>query len=278
MTIRFGGLARGLHDRLHGVALLLGTGLLAMGLTAGGAHAAGNTARRPATTHHHVVRHDAVRHASAPAAATATVASPAILAAVATPPWAAVPNLPALSDAAVAPSGSPRAACLDALRASEQRYNLPPGLLVAIGLNESGLHAHALNISGRASFPESRAEAERMLRGASNRGYVMAGCLQINARVHARGEVWPLDPQAAGDWGARFLRTNYDRTGDWAEVLRRWHGASPRAMATYVCRVRGKIEAVEPNSPIFADRQCGTSQLARLRRNGAAHLELAEAR
>lgn len=258
MTLnRFGGLARGLHDRLHGLAALFGIGLLAMGLTAGAAHASG-PARRPAAT---------------PAAAR-----PAPTPAAATPPWAVMPTNPALTDEAVAPAGTPRAACLDALRTTEARYGLPPGLLVAIGLNESGLHAHALNVSGRASFPESREEAERMLRAASNRGYVMAGCLQINARVHARGEVWPLDPWAAADWAAQFLRSNYERTGDWAEVLRRWHGASPRNAGTYVCRVRGKIEAVEPNSTIFANRGCGGAQLARLRRNGAQHLELAEGR
>jgi hypothetical protein len=246
--LRDAGLARGLRDRLHGLAAILGMGLVAVGLGAAPAEASG---RPPA----------------APAAAAAE-----------TPPWAAVPTVPALTDEAVAPAGTPRAACLDALRTTEARYGLPPGLLVAIGLNESGLHAHALNVGGRASFPESRQEAERMLRAASGRGYVMAGCLQINARVHARGEVWPLDPWAAADWAAQFLRSNYDRTGDWAEVLRRWHGASPRNAATYVCRVRGKIEAVEPNSPVFADRNCGSTQLARLRRNGTAHLELAEGR
>lgn len=264
MTLsRFGGLARGLHERLHGIAALFGVGLMAMGLTAGTAEASGSARR------HHATAAAQTREAPPPAQATPISVAP---------PWAATPNLPALADEDDgAPPGSPRAACLEALRAAEARHGLPPGLLVAIGLNESGLHANALNIGGRAIYPETRAEAERLLRQARS-SYVMAGCLQVNARVHARGgQVWPLDPSAAAEWAARFLQTHYARSGDWAEVLRRWHGASRSNARIYVCRVRGKIEAVEPNSPIFADRSCGATQLARMRRNAAAHLELAEA-
>jgi len=194
----------------------------------------------------------------------------------AAPPWIATPTLPAVNDRALAARGSPRAACLTALRSAERRHNLPPGLLVAIGLNESGLHAHALSIRGRAVFPETRAEADRLLL-ASGGASVMAGCLQINAGVHARGQTWPLDPRAAADWAADFLHTNHQRTGDWAEVLRRWHGASPRNAGTYLCRIRGKLEVVQPDSPIFANQRCAPANMARLRQNGAAHLEIAEA-
>ncbi|MBR0657290.1 lytic transglycosylase domain-containing protein [Roseomonas arctica] len=193
------------------------------------------------------------------------------------PPWVATPSIPSITDAGLAARGSPRAACLTALRSAERRHNLPPGLLVAIALNESGLHAHALSIRGRAYFPDTRAEADRLLL-ASGGGSVMAGCLQINAGVHARGQTWPLDPRAAADWAANFLTTNHQRTGDWAEVLRRWHGASARNAGTYLCRVRGKLEVVQPDSPIFAEQRCAPANMARLRQNGAAHLEIAEAR
>ncbi|MDB5315672.1 MAG: transglycosylase [Rhodospirillales bacterium] len=201
----------------------------------------------------------------------------ASLSGTALPPWAATPNIPSITDTGLAARGSPRAACLAALRAAERRHDLPPGLLVAIALNESGLHAHALSIRGRAYFPDTRAEADRMLL-ASGGSSVMAGCLQINAGVHARGQTWPLDPRAAASWAADFLTTNHQRTGDWAEVLRRWHGASPSNAGTYVCRVRGKLEVVQPDSPIFANQRCAPANMARLRQNGAAHMEIAEAR
>ncbi len=172
---------------------------------------------------------------------------------------------------------SPRTACLEAARDAERRHGLPEGLLVAIALNESGLHAHAMNIGGRAYYPESREAAQRMLRSA--RGSVMAGCVQVNARVHARGgQVWPLDPERATNWAAGYLRQHYDTYGDWGMAVVRWHGGSARSLTRLVCRVRSKIEVVAPDSDLFADRCRGTrTQMARFRSNGRALLELAEA-
>ncbi len=172
---------------------------------------------------------------------------------------------------------SPRAACLEAAREAERKHGLPEGLLVGIALNESGLHAHAMNIRGRAVYPENREEAVRILRASGSRA-VMAGCVQVNAGVHARGgEAWPLDPWQATDWAAGYLRQHYETYGDWGMAVVRWHGGSPRQMTRLVCRVRSKIDVVAPDSPLFVERCRGTStQMAQFRRNGQALLELAE--
>ncbi|MBW6399654.1 transglycosylase SLT domain-containing protein [Roseomonas sp. HJA6] len=171
---------------------------------------------------------------------------------------------------------SPRAACLDAAREAERAHNLPEGLLVGIALNESGLHAHALNIAGRAYYPDTRAEAARLVRNANSRA--MAGCFQINAAVHARGQDWPLDPYKAADWAANYLRQHYETYGDWSMAVVRWHGGSVGIRRQLVCRVRSKIDVVAPDSELFAERCRGTeAQMAAFRRNGAALLELAEA-
>lgn len=190
----------------------------------------------------------------------------------------AEPPAPVVAQPVQDEHASPRAACLAAAREAERRHDLPDGLLVGIALNESGLHAHALNIAGRAYYPEDRAEAERLLR-TTRAGYVMAGCLQVNARVHARGgQVWPLDPKKASDWAARYLRQHYETYGSWDMAVVRWHGGSPRMLTRLVCRVRSKIEVVAPESTLFAERCQGTrTQMARFRRNGRALLELAEA-
>ncbi|MBP0464772.1 transglycosylase SLT domain-containing protein [Roseomonas sp. PWR1] len=173
---------------------------------------------------------------------------------------------------------SPRAACLEAAREAERKHGLPEGLLVGIALNESGLHAHAMNIRGRAIYPESREEAVRVLR-ASGGHAVMAGCVQVNAGVHARGgAAWPLDPWQATDWAATYLRQHYETYGDWGMAVVRWHGGSPRQMTRLVCRVRSKIDVVAPQSDLFVERCRATSaQMANFRRNGQALLELAEA-
>ncbi|MCA3338897.1 MAG: transglycosylase SLT domain-containing protein [Roseomonas sp.] len=175
-------------------------------------------------------------------------------------------------------ANSPRAACLVAARQAEIAHGVPEGLLTAIALNESGLHAYALNLRGRAYFPETREEARRLLTSAGTRG--MAGCFQINAGVHvARGEDWPLDPPRAADWAARYLVRHYENHGDWGRAVLRWHGASAsRGGSKIICRVHSKLEVTAPGSTLFADRcRPGAPQWARVRRNGAAHLEVAEA-
>lgn len=202
---------------------------------------------------------------------------------VAAPRLADAPQelLPAAEGAAAArraEAASPRAACLDAARRAEEVHGLPPGLLVAIALSESGLHAHALNIGGRAHYPEDASTARALLRAAPAGHAVMAGCVQVNARVHARGGAdWPLDPVRAADWAGGVLRRWYLETGSWAEAVRRWHGGSAASAQRVLCRVRARLEVTAPGSDLLGGVRCSGSDIARLRRNGAALLELAEA-
>ena len=173
-------------------------------------------------------------------------------------------------------AGSPRAACLEAARQSEITHNLPRGIMVGIALAESGLHAYAMNIAGRAHFPASIKDARRLYNGARGRS-VMAGCVQINTRAHARnGSDWPLDPVRATDWAANHLRVMYERTGDWGDAIRRWNGGAPGTANRLVCKVQAKILAENPNSRVLSGERCNTTY-AWDRRNGRANLEIAEA-
>lgn len=171
---------------------------------------------------------------------------------------------------------SPRAACLAAARRAERIHGLPEGLMVAIALSESGLHAHALNINGRSYFPESPAAARAMLAAAPGRASVMAGCVQVNARVHARQSDWPLDAERAADWAGGLLRRWYAETGNWTTALARWHGGSPASTRRVLCRIRAKLDVTAPGSPVLADTGCAGSMAARDRQNGAALLNVAE--
>lgn len=170
--------------------------------------------------------------------------------------------------------GSPRAACLDATRRAEQIHDIPAGLLTAIALSESGLHAYAMNIGGRAVFPETPEAAASLLRAAGARGSVMAGCLQVNARVHARGETWPLDARLSADWGGNML-ARWGHEHGWAEALRRWHGGSVAATPRLVCRVRAKLDVTQPGSTLFNEYNCNAAREDRTRRNGEAHFTTA---
>jgi hypothetical protein len=172
---------------------------------------------------------------------------------------------------------SPRAACLAAARRAEQVHDLPPGLLVAVALSESGLHAHAINLGGRSYHPRDLERARAILAGAPRGATLMVGCVQVNARVHARGSDWPLDPLRATDWAGGMLHRWYQETGDWADALRRWHGGSPRSAHALLCRVRAKLEVANPDSAVLQDYPCEGTMVARLRREAQELLEVAEA-
>ncbi|UPY39033.1 transglycosylase [Sediminicoccus sp. KRV36] len=171
---------------------------------------------------------------------------------------------------------SPRAACLQATQRAEQVHGLPTGLLTAIALAESGLHAYALSIGGRAHFPETEEAARALVDGAAPRRSIMAGCVQVNARVHARNSHWPLNPDASADWAGGMMARWARETGSWSTALRRWHGGSPASTQRLVCRVKAKMEVTSPGSDVFDDWSCNTGHAERTRRNGAVHLATAQ--
>lgn len=170
----------------------------------------------------------------------------------------------------------PRGACLAATRRAEDIHGVPRGLLTAIALAESGLHAYALSIGGRAYFPQTEEEARAIYASAPAQRSVMAGCVQVNARVHARHSFWPLDPMRSADWAGGIMARWAAETGSWSEALRRWHGGSPASTQRLVCRVRAKMEVTNPDSTLFDNYSCNGALAERTRRNGAAHLAIAQ--
>jgi hypothetical protein len=183
--------------------------------------------------------------------------------------------LPPAREPATAAAG-PRAACLAAARRAEQVHGLPQGLLVAIALSESGLHAHALSIGGRSHYPDDLATARAMLHAGTARASTMAGCVQVNARIHARGADWPLDAERSADWAGGMLRRWHGETGSWEAALRRWHGGSPAGTRLVLCRVHAQLEVTAPGSAVLRRQDCSGAEVARLRRSGEMLLEVAE--
>ena len=173
-------------------------------------------------------------------------------------------------------TAGPRAACLAAARRAEHVHGLPDGLLVAIALSESGLHAHALSIGGQAHYPDDLATARAMLLAGMARTSTMAGCVQVNARVHARGADWPLDAERSADWAGGMLRRWHTEFGSWEVALHRWHGGSAASTRRVLCRVRAKLEVTAPGSAVLRDQGCSSVEEARLRRTGETLLEVAE--
>ena len=159
------------------------------------------------------------------------------------------------SSAAGAPAAAANACEPEILRAAE-RYDIPVGILYAVGLTETGkkgsLQPNALNIEGKAVFPRSRQEALAAFEDARRRGIrlIDLGCMQINHRYHAahfRSVEEMLDPRLNVDYAARFLLRLHARHDTWSMAVARYHAGPDNdpAQKRYVCRVIANMVATD---------------------------------
>ena len=149
------------------------------------------------------------------------------------------------SAAALAAAANP---CEGEMRAAAVKYEVPLGVLYAVGLTESGrkdsLQPLAMNIAGEAYFATSLDDAIQHFDAAEADGIKLIdiGCMQINHYFHGR-EFASLrrmfDPHANVDYAARFLKALRRQEGSWTLAVARYH-AGPNnnpAQKQYVCTV-----------------------------------------
>ncbi|AQT46678.1 transglycosylase SLT domain-containing protein [Bartonella choladocola] len=145
-------------------------------------------------------------------------------------------------------------ACEGEMIEASKRYDIPLGILYAVGLTETGnkdsLQPYALNIDGKAVFAQNESQALRIFYEAKRRGakLIDVGCMQINHYYH--GERFPsvaamFQPHLNVDYAARFLKELRQREGSWTMAVARYH-AGPNnnpAQKRYVCQVMANMIA-----------------------------------
>lgn len=145
-------------------------------------------------------------------------------------------------------------ACEKEIQSAAAKYQIPEGILYSVGLTETGrkgsLYPWALNIEGKAYFPDSPAAAMQAFEVARREGrqLIDMGCMQINHHFH--GENFSsaqemLDPRRNVEYAAKFLRNLHDRHETWTMAVARYH-AGPNndpAQKQYVCRVIANLVA-----------------------------------
>tara|TARA_R110002110_G_scaffold12718_1_gene60830 strand:+ start:24304 stop:24888 length:585 start_codon:yes stop_codon:yes gene_type:complete len=133
-------------------------------------------------------------------------------------------------------------------------YDLPPALLYAVALTESGQSAlsegrfrpwpWALNINGEGHYFTSRQEALQMLQAAliHTNSSVDIGLMQINWRYHgaALGSAWQaLDPYHNLRVAAAILRDCLNEHANWMQTAGCYHAPNDRTRAqAYASRVQ----------------------------------------
>jgi soluble lytic murein transglycosylase-like protein len=170
---------------------------------------------------------------------------------------AAAGLLPRPLSAAGISGGSPgdMQACRNAAAAAEQAQGLPPGLLLAIGQQESGRWdaasaavqpwPYAANAAGEGHLFPSRTDAigyvtDRLRSGIRS---VDVGCFQINLHHHPTAFASleeAFDPDANARYAAHFLKALYAETGSWQAAVGRYHSATPALGDSYRAAVLGR--------------------------------------
>lgn len=153
---------------------------------------------------------------------------------------------------ALAADDSADTACEIAGGAAERQQNLPSGLLLAMGLVESGRRdpvtqrvaawPWTVNANGTGTFYASLAEAVAATRAQRANGVasIDVGCFQINLLEHPSAfdslEA-AFDPQGNAAYAARFLASLHDRTGSWESAVAAYHSSTTERGNAYLDKV-----------------------------------------
>jgi soluble lytic murein transglycosylase-like protein len=127
-------------------------------------------------------------------------------------------------------------------------YEIPLGILYAVGLTETGrrgaLQPYALGAEGKTMFANNLDEAMASFRVMRKRGVKLIdlGCMQINYHFH--GDKFDsvqamFDPARNVDYAARYLKELKQREGSWTMAVARYNAGPDNrpAQKRYICHV-----------------------------------------
>ena len=144
------------------------------------------------------------------------------------------------------------ASCEAAGAEAERAWQLPPGLLAAIGRIESGRYDPAtgkvaawpwtINAAGQGHYFDDSASAVAAVRDLQMQGVrlIDVGCFQVDLFYHPEAFTTlddAFDASSNANYAARFLSELYARTGSWEAAIADYHSAVPEEGGPYKMRV-----------------------------------------
>jgi len=165
--------------------------------------------------------------------------------------------------------GSAAADCREAELEAERASHLPPGLLRAIGIIESGrpdpetgrlaAWPWTINAEGVGRAFATRIEAIAATRVLQERGVgsIDVGCFQVNLFYHPTAFAnleEAFDPQANAIYAARFLSSLRFTTGSWQGAVAAYHSADPGRGGAYGKRIWAIFGHADPGGIAPAQR------------------------
>ncbi len=141
--------------------------------------------------------------------------------------------------------------CDIAAAKAESEWNLPPGILSAVGAVESGRAGPTgtapwpwtINAAGHGTYHETKEDAVATVLTIMARGYpyIDVGCFQVDIAYHPglfRSLDEAFDPDRNAQAAARILLTERVNSADWGTAVARYHSATPELGSAYLARVR----------------------------------------
>ena len=140
------------------------------------------------------------------------------------------------------PLPDPATLCDTAITSAEYAGRLPPRLLGAIGLTESGRVDPAsgkvhpwpwtINAEGAGQFFETKQQAIDAVKALQARGVqsIDVGCMQVNLMYHPNAFTSldaAFDPNTNATYATRFLNALYTSSHDWARAIAAYHSETP---------------------------------------------------
>jgi hypothetical protein len=191
----------------------------------------------------------------------------------------AAPSLGWGGQARQAAVADPATLCETAVTSAEYANRLPPRLLGAISLTETGRvdpdslrlrpWPWTIDAEGEGQFFATREAAIAAVKALQARGVrsIDVGCLQVNLLDHpdafASLEA-AFDPQKNADYAARFLNSLYAANRDWNAAIAAYHSETPALGDAYRVLVmtrwqNGDIHAGAAAPTVYGDFRHGPS-------------------
>ena len=156
----------------------------------------------------------------------------------------------------------------------EKDLILPPGLLEAIALTESGRRHKetrqfvawpwTLNVDGKPEYHQTKTDAVKALEGHLRNGItnIDVGCMQINYRHHGsqfKSPAYMLDPRRNVVYAGHFLNQLNQRFQSWTKSIGFYHSATLKYQVPYRKKVYKLWRQIQTNQTLFAGKPFGTN-------------------
>jgi soluble lytic murein transglycosylase-like protein len=128
------------------------------------------------------------------------------------------------------------------IKATEEQYGIPSGLLEAIAFVESGINNHAINVAGKPVIATNNNEALKVITDAQENGIrnIDVGVMQLNYRWHSNAFAniqEMLNPKNNIEYAAKLLIRLKKQHGTWYAAICNYHSSKPDHQRKYSYKV-----------------------------------------